>query len=212
MGAGQTTLNVQRVAARRAFAALDGPVDDRDAVVALVEALDLDARAGRERQRVVAGLEHDAGGDLDLLARLDVVVGQVLQAHRREVDAVDPQATLVALGEVDDDLRLGEHLHGVGHRSDAARSRREAWLTSSPVTPRTTAQPISTSPTAIARLATASLRSIRRRLDGASVGRRLHTPPCMPVICVPRPRRPLLAARSAGASSLAPKDDRLNRR
>ena len=29
------------------------------------------------------------------------------------------QPTLVALGEVDDDLRLGEHLHGVGYRSDA---------------------------------------------------------------------------------------------
>jgi hypothetical protein len=38
-----------------------------------------------------------------------------------------------------------------------------SWLTSSPVTPRTTAQPIRTSPMAMARLATASLRSIRIR-------------------------------------------------
>ena len=78
----------------------------------------LDARTGRERQRVVARLEHHAGGNLDLLARLDVVVRQVLQAHRRELHAVDVQATLVTLGEVDDDLRLGEHLDGVGHRGD----------------------------------------------------------------------------------------------
>ena len=74
--------------------------------------------AGRERQRAVARLEHDAGRDVDLLAGLDVDGRQLVEADRRQGDVVDDQPALVALGEVDDDLGLLEHLHGVGRRGD----------------------------------------------------------------------------------------------
>ena len=93
---------------------------------AFVEALDVDTRPRRERQGVVARLEHHPGRDLDLFAGIHVVVGQVLHAQRRELDVVDPQAAFVALGKVDHHLRLGEDLHGVGNRRDSLDRVREA--------------------------------------------------------------------------------------
>ena len=65
------------------------------------------------------GSSTTPGGNLDLFAGFDVVVRQVLHAQGRELDVVDPQAALVALGKIDHDLRLGEHLHGVGNRRDS---------------------------------------------------------------------------------------------
>ena len=93
-----------------------------------VEALDRAALAGRERQRRVARLEHHAGWDVDLGAGLDVGRRQLVEADGVEGDAVDLHPTLVALGEVDDHLGLGEHLHRVRHRRDVLDRARVVLL------------------------------------------------------------------------------------
>ena len=78
-------------------AAVDLPPEhDPDGVGPGGERLDRLLGAGRERQRGVARLVAGAGRELDLLARLDLLRPDLVEADRRQLDAVDRQVPEVA--------------------------------------------------------------------------------------------------------------------
>ena len=83
-----------------------------------VERVDAGPGARSEPERAVARFEDRPRRHLDLLARLGVERRQFVQADRLQRHAVDVQLALVALGEVDEDVGLLQHLLGVGGRRD----------------------------------------------------------------------------------------------
>ena len=121
----------------------------------------------------------------------------------REVVAVDAESTFVTFFEVDDDLRLGQNLHGVGNRGDLLdRLGQLADVVSGDAAkdrPTDQDEPDGDRQAGHGKL------DVDVEAPATSDGRRLHLT-MMPVLRSPATQA-VSDRSSAGASSLAPEDD-----
>ncbi len=102
---------------------VDSPVDHLNAVHPGVEARHRPVRRRGVGERRVAGFEHGHWGNRDLFPGLDRACLHLRQIDRWDLDSVDHQHPGVTGREVDEDVRLGEGLLGVGDGGDALDRR-----------------------------------------------------------------------------------------